>query len=642
MDQAAAVGAPESRPTGYGQSTTGCGSTNYVTASSFSAIQSLIDAYSGSGGLCIKYTGTFDFSSISDPCTMHTQSAQTIEIKNKGNITIMGADGSGAHFGFHIVGAANNVIIRNMKIGLLAGGSSADAIGIEGNSSGAPNNVWVDHNELFSSMVECSGAGDSEFDGLIDVKKGADNVTVSYNYIHDHHKVSLNGYSDSETKTRHITFHHNIIENVGSRTPLQRIGYSHLLSNYFNKIAVSGANIRMGGYSLIESNYFENSQNPVTSRDSSAIGYWDLRNNNIMSPSDFGTYNITWVASSSSPSRDATDWTTTAKFPVSLGYSYTADSPQCVKDGLRAVAGSGKGLATLSCSGGTTSYTLTIGVSGNGTTSPSPGSYSYASGATANVTATPASGYTFTGWSGAASGTANPVSVTMNASKTLTANFAPVSSSNYTLTIAVSGSGSTNPSAGSHSYASGTAVVVTATPASGYTFTGWSGAASGTANPVSITVTANQTLTATFSPASTGGSTIQEGATGFCSVDGSISTSNAGYTGSGYANMSNSAGKGVNWSVNAPSAGSYTLTFQYENGSSSAVTGGVILVNGATAVSSATFPKTSSKTTWVPISFTVALKAGVNAVRLQAAADGEFADIDYLQVSGGAVGASCN
>jgi pectate lyase len=105
----------------------------------------------------------------------------------------------------------------------------------------------------------------------------------------------------------------------------------------------------MNGYSLIESNYFENAENPVTSRDSSALGYWELRNNNILSSSDFTKYNITWVSSSSTPTKDASDWTTTATFPVALGYTYTVDSPQCVKDHLLNVAGAGKGLATLLC-----------------------------------------------------------------------------------------------------------------------------------------------------------------------------------------------------------------------------------------------------------------------------------------------------
>ena len=40
---------------------------------------------------------------------------------------------------------------------------------------------------------------------------------------------------------------------------------------------------------------------------------------------------------------------TTAVSPVALGYTYTVDPPQCLKDGLRAVAGAGTGLATLVC-----------------------------------------------------------------------------------------------------------------------------------------------------------------------------------------------------------------------------------------------------------------------------------------------------
>ena len=345
----AAAGSPESKPLGYGQGTTGGGAAVAVDASSMAAVQAAIDAYSGSGGLVINYTGKFDYATIPDPCTQWKLSAQIVEIKKKGDITILGADGSSINFGIHIAASSSNIIIRNMTIGLLPGGGSADAISLEGMSGGFPTNVWIDHNELFSSMAECAGAGDSSFDGLIDIKKGADNVTVSYNYIHDHHKGSLNGYSDSDTAVRHITFHHNIFENMGSRTPLQRGGYSHMLNNQFSTITVSGANIRMDGYSLIEGNYFENAENPVTSRDSSALGYWELRGNNIASPADFTKYNITWAASSSTPTKDATDWTTTAVFPVSLGYTYTVDAPQCLKDKLLSVAGAGKGLATLNC-----------------------------------------------------------------------------------------------------------------------------------------------------------------------------------------------------------------------------------------------------------------------------------------------------
>jgi pectate lyase len=346
---AVGAGASETKPWGYGQATTGGGLAAAVDASSMAEIQAAIDAYSGTGGLTICYTGKFDFATISDPCTQWQLPAQTVEIKRKNDITLLGANGSSANFGIHIASSASNVIVRNMTFGLLPGGDASDVISIEGMSGGVPTNIWIDHNELFSKLVACAGAGDASFDGLIDMKKGADNVTVSYNYLHDHQKASLNGFSDSDTVVRHVTFHHNIFDNVASRTPLQRAGYSHMLNNHINKVETSGINLRMGGYSLIEGNYFENVQNPVTSRDSSAIGYWELRGNNITGPADFAKFGITWVPSPSTPTVDATDWTTSAVYPVALGYTYTADPVQCVKDGLSSVAGAGKGLATLKC-----------------------------------------------------------------------------------------------------------------------------------------------------------------------------------------------------------------------------------------------------------------------------------------------------
>ena len=54
-------------------------------------------------------------------------------------------------------------------------------------------------------------------------------------------------------------------------------------------------------------------------------------------------------------------------------------------------------------------------------------------------------------------------------------------------------------------YAAGTVVSLTATPASGYTFAGWTvdGPAAGSANPFTLTMTANHTVVANFVPSST-------------------------------------------------------------------------------------------------------------------------------------------
>ena len=204
-------------------------------------------------------------------------------------------------------------------------------------SSGIPSNIWIDHNTIFASLTMCSGAGDASFDGGIDQKKGVTNVTVSYNYIHDYQKVSLNGYSDSDTANdaARTTYHHNRYENIKSRLPLQRFGKTHIYNNYYKNVHTSGINVRMGGTSLIESNVFETVMNPVTSRDSSKIGYWDLRNN-ISS-------GITWDAGSSG-TINAVNWTTTKAFGAT-GYSYTPTPVASVKAKVIATAGAGTNLA---------------------------------------------------------------------------------------------------------------------------------------------------------------------------------------------------------------------------------------------------------------------------------------------------------
>ena len=345
------TGVPETTPTGYGAATTGGGNAKAVSVKTFAEVQAAVDAYSGSGGLVLEYSGQFDFSTIKDPCVQHTLPAQTVEIKGKSEITILGTDGSAANFGFHVAGASSNIIFRNLTIGLTPGGDASDIISIEGISSGMPKNVWIDHNELFTSMAVCAGAGDTAFDGMIDVKKGAEGITVSYNYLHDHHKVSLNGFTDDDAAVRHITFHHNLFENIGSRGPLQRHGFSHVFNNYFLKVSASGINVRMGGYSLVEANYFETVRDPVTARDSDAIGFWDLRANNLATAADVAPGNrfgISWDAGSAG-TVNATAWTTTAAYPEALGYTYHADPFQCIHDGLRAAVGAGKGLMTLKC-----------------------------------------------------------------------------------------------------------------------------------------------------------------------------------------------------------------------------------------------------------------------------------------------------
>jgi hypothetical protein len=223
-----------------------------------------------------------------------------------------------------------------------------------------------------------------------------------------------------------------------------------------------------------------------------------------------------------------------------------------------------------------TEYRLSRLVSGSGSVSGSDGFYT--AGSTVQLAATAGAGYQFAGWSGSATGTANPLSVLMNGPKTIGANFtlgivAVLIDSNVAAAFSVSGAGCpagtyTTPAAiswnagsscsisavspqggpdtrwvfsrwsdgstanprtivaspgavyamvwstehrltrtvagqGSVSgadgfYAAGSNVSLTATPAAGYHFSGWSGAAGGSSNPLTIPIAGPATITANF------------------------------------------------------------------------------------------------------------------------------------------------
>ena len=132
----------------------------------------------------------------------------------------------------------------------------------------------------------------------------------------------------------------------------------------------------------------------------------------------------------------------------------------------------------------------------NGTAVKNPVLVSYTSGASVAITATPNTGYTFTGWSGDATGSLNPLPITMNANKNITANFA-LTSSGFTLNVvATNGSVLKNPN--ELTYTSGASVVLTATANTGYTFTGWSGDATGSVSPLTVIMNSNKNITANF------------------------------------------------------------------------------------------------------------------------------------------------
>jgi uncharacterized repeat protein (TIGR02543 family) len=118
----------------------------------------------------------------------------------------------------------------------------------------------------------------------------------------------------------------------------------------------------------------------------------------------------------------------------------------------------------------------------------------YIPGSSAILTAKAAPGYAFTGWTGDASGTTNPLSVLMDSDKTVGTSF----TRQYTLTTSTLSNGTITGIFSDGKYLTGTTATLTAVPATGYGFTGWTGSASGTANPLSLLMNSDKTIGATF------------------------------------------------------------------------------------------------------------------------------------------------
>ena len=139
-------------------------------------------------------------------------------------------------------------------------------------------------------------------------------------------------------------------------------------------------------------------------------------------------------------------------------------------------------------------YTLTVN-SDHGTVTPDVlPPYHY--GDTVHLDVTAATGWTFTNWSGDASGTDDPLTVVMNANKTVTANY---SQNVYTLTVN-SDHGTVTPDVlPPYHYGDTVHLDVAADP--GWTFTNWSGDAGGTDDPLTVVMDADKTITANYTAA---------------------------------------------------------------------------------------------------------------------------------------------
>ncbi|HKS81170.1 MAG TPA: hypothetical protein VJR23_06660 [Candidatus Acidoferrales bacterium] len=249
-----------------------------------------------------------------------------------------------------------------------------------------------------------------------------------------------------------------------------------------------------------------------------------------------------------------------------------------------------------------TTFTLTVipAGTGSGTITSQPGlspaincttgsttgcTASYPSGTTVTLTEAPASGSTFASWSLDCGGSTCTFSMTQNQNVTVT-----FTASGFPLTVTEAGTGTGSvvsapsgiscPSTCSANFNSGTQVTLTATPGSGSTFAGWSGACSGTGT-CTVTMNSAQSVTATFNKnqfqltvtlAGTGTGSVSSSPSGITCPDGCSANFNAGSqvtltetpgSGSNFAGWSGGGctGTGTTCTVTMSAAESVTATF---------------------------------------------------------------------------------
>jgi hypothetical protein len=146
-----------------------------------------------------------------------------------------------------------------------------------------------------------------------------------------------------------------------------------------------------------------------------------------------------------------------------------------------------------------TLYALAVTKTGNGTVTLNPAGGAYIAGKVVLINAIADEGWVFDKWTGYASGTANPLMVTIPSnSVTINAGFVRRT---YTVSKFTSGGqGSVTLSPSGPTYAYETEVTVTASPAAGYAFSNWSGDLSGSSATRTFSVTGNMQITANFYP----------------------------------------------------------------------------------------------------------------------------------------------
>ncbi|MER7871135.1 polysaccharide lyase family 1 protein [Streptomyces cellulosae] len=328
----AATGGVTGYATQNGGTTGGAGGQTVRATTGTAIHQALCSRASSSTPITIQVEGTINHGNTAKVSGSRCNTAAgVIELKQISNVTIVGV-GNGAVFdqlGIHIREASNiviqNVTVKNVKKSGSPTSNGGDAIGMESDV----RNVWVDHVTL-----EASGGESEGYDGLFDMKDNTQYVTLSYSVLRNSGRGGLIGSSESDRSNGYVTFHHNLYENIDSRTPLLRGGIAHMYNNHYKQLNESGINSRAGARAKVDNNYFEDSKDVLGTFYTSEAGYWQVGGNVFD--------NVTW--GSRDDDHNPAGPNPTSNTSVSIPYGFTLDGANCVPSVVAQTAGANKGL----------------------------------------------------------------------------------------------------------------------------------------------------------------------------------------------------------------------------------------------------------------------------------------------------------
>ncbi|MFF7738464.1 pectinesterase family protein [Streptomyces sp. NPDC007984] len=177
------------------------------------------------------------------------------------NKTIIGVGDTGeiVHGELHLNPGTHNVIIRNLTIrdSYVEGDWDGKTTDFDAIQMDSVHHVWIDHNR-FTHMG----------DGLLDIRKDSQYVTVSYNQFSNHNKAFGIGWTDN-VQTQ-ITIDHNWFTGTKQRNPsADNCAYAHLYNNYVSAQVADGDPVwTYGNWSrgrtkmVIENSYYDRVQHP--------------------------------------------------------------------------------------------------------------------------------------------------------------------------------------------------------------------------------------------------------------------------------------------------------------------------------------------------------------------------------------------